>query len=382
MADDRRRDHVERPARDDRRLAPDVERIRPDYAGGCISNVVRGLQSKAEWIPEPARTAEAVVLLILDGLGYNEVRRRSSDAPTLTALDGRSITSVVPSTTPTALCSISTGLPPADHGIVGYRLWLGDGVLNVIRWAKQGQQPPDPSEIQPREAFSGQALPVVTRAGFRNSGFTDILYRGADFRGYHTTSGLVESCRVLVERGERFVYAYYDGPDLVAHVHGMRDDYFTREVRYCDGLVEQLLNALPERAALVVTADHGHVHFSDRVDLGPLNDLCVAQSGESRFRYLHAKPGAADDLLAAARDVCADRAWCFRREELIDDGWFGPKAPSGEVRRRIGDVVLAASGPIGFVDPDNPGENRLLSGHGSLTPDEMLVPLLAGRGRA
>ena len=77
----------------------------------------------------------------------------------------------------------------------------------------------------------------MTRAGFRDSKFTDLLYRGADFHGYFTTSGLVETCRVLVERGERFVYAYYDGPDLVAHMHGMRDGYFEREVRYCDGLV-------------------------------------------------------------------------------------------------------------------------------------------------
>jgi hypothetical protein len=359
-----------------------VEQIRPEYAGGCISNIVRGLQSKADWVPEPARTADAVVLLILDGFGWNELQRRASDAPTIASLDGGSITSVVPSTTPTALSSISTGLPPAEHGVVGYRIWLGDGVLNVIRWAKQGAQPPDPSAIQPRDAFGGQALPVVTRAGFRDSKFTDLLYRGADFHGYFSTSGLVETSRVLVERGERFVYAYYDGPDLVAHMHGMRDGYFEREVRYCDALVDQMLDALPERAALVVTADHGHVHFDDRVDLGPLNALCVAQSGESRFRYLHAKPGAAAELESAARELCIDRAWCFTRNQLLDEGWLGPKAPSAEVRRRIGDVVLAASGPIGFVDPNNPGESRLLSGHGSLTGDEMLVPFLAARGRA
>ena len=68
------------------------------------------------------------------------------------------------------------------------------------------------------------------------------------------------------------------------------------------------------------------------------------------------------------------------REQLIDEGLFGPVAPSPEVRRRIGDVVLAAREPVGYVDPDNPGENKLLSGHGSLAPDEMLVPLLAMRG--
>jgi type I phosphodiesterase/nucleotide pyrophosphatase len=358
-----------------------VERVHPDYSGRCSTNVVRALQSKADWVPEPVRDADAVVLLILDGLGWNEIGRRKAEVPVIASMQGGPITTVVPSTTPTALCSISTGLPPAEHGIVGYRILLDGGVLNVIRWAMQGAQPPDPAELQPRVAFDGQSLPIVTRAGFLDSKFTDILYRGAAFNGYHTTSGLVERTRELVERGERFVYAYYDGPDLVAHVHGMRDRFFAGEVRFCDGLVDAFLEALPERAALVVTADHGHVHFDDRIDLGPLNELCVAQSGESRFRYLHAKPGAGDELLDAARELAAPHAWCFTRDELVDEGWMGPRPPSAQVRRRIGDVVLAAREAVGFVDPGNPGEGRLLSGHGSLTEDEMFVPLIAARGR-
>ncbi len=355
-----------------------MDPVHPDYASGCITNLIRGLQSKAEWIPEAARAADSVVLLILDGLGHNEILRRRDHLPNISRLEGNPITSVVPSTTPTALASISTGLPPAEHGIVGYRMWMGRNVLNVIRWAMQGQKPPEPEELQPREAFGGQPLPVVSRAPFRDSNFTNILYRGAEFHGYHTTSGLIERCKTLVEAGERFVYTYYDGPDLVAHVHGMHDGFFARELQFCDRLVGELLDALPSRTALVVTADHGHVHFEERVELDSLNKMCVAQSGESRFRYLHAREGSAHDLFEAAQEFVGTRVWCFTRDQLIDEGWLGPQAPSPEVRRRIGDVILAARDPIGFVDPANPGEGLLLSGHGSLTPDEMLVPLLAG----
>jgi hypothetical protein len=46
----------------------------------------------------------------------------------------------------------------------------------------------------------------------------------------------------------------------------------------------------------------------------------------------------------------------------------------------VGDVVLAAHEPVGFVDPTFPREVGLVAAHGSLTADEMLVPLLAGRG--
>jgi predicted AlkP superfamily pyrophosphatase or phosphodiesterase len=358
-----------------------VEQVRPSYGGACITNVVRALQGGADWIPEAARGAASIVLLVLDGLGWDELRKRERDLPTLGAMGGTSMTSVVPSTTPTALTSITTGLPPAEHGIVGYRMFLGNGVLNVIRWAMQGVTPPDPIELQPREAFSGQPIPVVTRAQFRDTKFTDLLYRGASFEGYFTTSGIAEHTRLLVEAGERFVYAYYDGPDLVAHMYGLRDAFFERELAYCDALVSRLLDALPSEAAVVVIADHGHVHFDERVDLGQVNDLCVAQSGESRFRYLHSKPGAAAELLTAAQEVCGPHAWCFTREQLIDEGWLGPRAPSTDVRRRIGDVICAANGAAGFVDPDNPGESRLVSGHGSLTSGEMLVPLIAARGR-
>ncbi|MBA2327071.1 MAG: alkaline phosphatase family protein, partial [Actinobacteria bacterium] len=62
-------------------------------------------------------------------------------------------------------------------------------------------------------------------------------------------------------------------------------------------------------------------------------------------------------------------------------GWLGPR-PTGSIGGRIGDVVLAARDPVGFVDPALPQEATLLAMHGSLTPDEMQVPLLAGRGRA
>jgi hypothetical protein len=46
----------------------------------------------------------------------------------------------------------------------------------------------------------------------------------------------------------------------------------------------------------------------------------------------------------------------------------------------VGDVILAARDAGGFADPTYRGEATLRSGHGSLTADEMLVPLLAGRG--
>ena len=358
-----------------------TDQIRADYEGPNVRGLIRGLRGGAEWIPAPVRGARAVVLLILDGLGWGQVQARA--LPNLGTLEGGLITTVVPSTTPNALTSISTGLSPAEHGVIGYRLFIGSGVLNVLRWKLHGRgEPPDPASFQPRDAFDGDPVPVVNRAEFRDTKFSAVQLRGAEYHGWTSTTTLVEHCRRLVAGGRRFVYAYYDSLDVVAHVYGLRDEYFEREVAFCDRLVGDVLDALPPDVALAVTADHGHVHYDRRIEFTGQAHMIHVQSGEPRFRYLHAKRGAAGDLLQAVTDEHSSHSWVFSREQVIDERLLGPRAPSSEIARRIGDVVVAAREAVGFTDPANPGEARLLTGHGSLTPDEMLVPLLAGRGRA
>ena len=91
------------------------EPLLPSYDGACITNVVPALLHPAErapvWLPAVAHEAERVVLLVIDGLGWNQVHERRALVPVLAGLDGGPITTVAPSTTATALTSITTGLP-------------------------------------------------------------------------------------------------------------------------------------------------------------------------------------------------------------------------------------------------------------------------------
>ena len=78
-------------------------------------------------------------------------------------------------------------------------------------------------------------------------------------------------------------------------------------------------------------------------------------------------------------DLLGEHAWVRTRGELLDDGWLGAGA-TGTIPGRIGDVVLASRDASAFVDPALSVEVRLRSGHGSLTADEMYVPLVAAPG--
>lgn len=362
------------------------EPTRADYGGACVASVVPALL-RAEapaWMPEPVAGARAVVLLVLDGLGWDALIGHADHMPNLAAMAGGPVTTVVPSTTAAALTSITTGLPPSVHGVVGYRIALDGDVLNVLGFQlARSKRAPDPFTVQRHAAFLGRPAVVVSGASHRDSGFTKVHMRDARYLGYRAESTLVEHLRGLARGTDTFVYAYYPGIDEVAHAYGLHDGYYAAELAAADRLVGEVRDALPDDVALVVTADHGqsHVGRDGWRTLGDVDDLVAFGSGDARFRYLHAPRGGAAALVEAASDTFAHEAWVLSRDELLDGGWLGPD-PSPATRRRVGDVVLAAHDGIAFVDPALLRETHLVSAHGSLTAAEMLVPLVAARGSA
>jgi predicted AlkP superfamily pyrophosphatase or phosphodiesterase len=335
------------------------------------------------------------VLLVLDGLGWEQLRRMQRVAPTVAGAEGGPITSVAPTTTATALTSITTGAVPSDHGVVGYRIRVlahdgahvvdpdgraGAEVLNVLRWrTREGDMRSmlPASEFQKIPPFGGAAFPAVTRHEFAATGFTALHLAGARLLGWAVPSTLLVHVRVQLEAGESFVYAYYDGLDKVAHAQGL-GEFYEAEMRAVDALVGGLVECLPPGAVLVVTSDHGQVEVGDAARLPDpaVLDLVELLSGEGRFRWLHAREGASGDLLAAASEAHGAEAWVLSRQEILDQGWFGGM-PTADVAARLGDVALVAREPVAFLDPADTGETRLAARHGSLTPAEMYVPLLA-----
>ncbi|HTV10284.1 MAG TPA: alkaline phosphatase family protein [Acidimicrobiales bacterium] len=361
--------------------------ILPSYGGACLEGLAPALMAapgaRPPWLPSHLRTAEQVVLLVLDGLGWLQLQERKALAAVLGSFEGGPMTTVAPSTTATALSSLALGMPPALHGIVGYKFVVsgptGEEVLNVLRWSTSSGDARGfarPAELQPALAFGGRAVPVVSRGDFAGSGFTQAHQRGAREVGWTVPSSVPVLVRGLVDEGEQFVYAYYDGIDKVAHAAGFGPLY-DAEVAAADRLVGDLLSALPERVALAVTADHGQVLVGTRAApvVPEVAALCKFMSGEGRFRWLHALPGRVGELLEAARGAYGGRAWVASRQDVLAAGVLGGE-PSVTVLARLGDVALVPLGEEGFLDPRDPGDARLVCRHGGLSPGEMLVPLL------
>ena len=359
----------------------------PEYRGANVCGIVPGLLGGAnlpDWMPPAVADASAVVVLVLDGLGWRQLEQRANVAPVLNSLAGGPISTVAPSTTATALSSIATGLTPAEHGILGYRMLMRGAVTNMLRWATdEGVRRHDvsPREFQPARAFCGQRVPYVTSQELIGSSFSDAHLFGGVAHGYRALSSLPVVVSELVRSGATFVHAYYPGVDKIAHERGF-GEFYDAELACADRMVDDLLNRLPRDAVVLVTADHGQVEVRDRL-LYPSDDLLrliELQSGEGRMRWMHARPGAEVELFEAACEEFGGVAWVRRRSEAIAEGWFGPHFPA-PMNGRLGDVVIAPFAPVSLFEEADSGPFNLICRHGSLTEDEVHVPLIAGQGR-
>ena len=190
----------------------DLNLTLPDHNNLCVTSIMPGLMGG--WannvISEDAIGAKAAVVLVIDGLGWNQLQRYAAAAPFLAGGNGQAITTVAPSTTAAGLTSITTGVAPGEHGIIGYRVRTPEGLLNCLRWSAGGfdaltEIPP--AEFQPVEPFLNSSPTVVTRAEFKNTGFTEAHLRNAKLAGWWTPFTMITQVKNAIKLGEKLVYA-------------------------------------------------------------------------------------------------------------------------------------------------------------------------------
>jgi hypothetical protein len=380
----------------------------PDYQGRCITNLVPSIYRSLASSPDPAFAGkvddllkregigesqagsilpetldgiDSVVLLVLDGLGYRQLIDRVGQLEHIAQMKLEMVHSVAPTTTACALTSLTTGLAPSRHGLVGYRMRIGSAaIMNTLKWATDRDcsvKVPEPKTLQPHEPFFGLRPMVVTKALYDNTGFTKAHLRNVRTRYWRTLSQIVSTVADLRKENERFIYLYYEGLDTTAHEYGLGDHY-ERELEFIDYLVGQLMKVIGKNTALLITADHGQVEVLDPpIHLhSEILSKVLYQSGEGRFRWLHLKVGKTDEVASLCERYYGDLCRVLTREEMLEAKLLGPSMQP-EVALRLGDVALIATKPVAFYDPCDTGPFELVCRHGALTAEEIEVPLLS-----
>ncbi|WP_310741485.1 alkaline phosphatase family protein [Microbispora sp. H10670] len=351
-----------------------------DLPGSMLASL--GLSADNTLALEPAAR---VCLFLVDGLGAEMLAAHPGTAPFLSAHLRGTLTAGFPSSTPTSLATLGTGAPPGEHGMVGVQMAVpGEGRLfNCLRWTAPGL-PVDPDVWQPAEtvyqrmAAAGVEPVYVAPASFDGTGLTRAVYRGMRHRAAETADERVDAVRHAL-RETSYVTVYYGDVDRAGHFGGWGSGAWLEQLAVVDRMAERIAESLPPGAVLYVTADHGMINATDKVDVDHRPDLregVLMLGGEARARHVYTRPGAAEGVLETWREALRGRAWVVTREEAADTGWFGRR-----VRRewlgRIGDVLAVPYGECVIVaSAAEPVESSLTGYHGSLTPAEQNVPLL------
>jgi len=386
----------------------------PNYRDGSIVNLMQSVRAGlgrdggtvtepygtlAELPPEELRTAENVVLLVIDGLGYEYLRDAGRDGALGAHLRG-AITSVFPSTTASAITSFLTGRAPQQHALTGWFVWfkeVGQVVAPLPFTTRVGDFPLTKAGVEPRSlldtpgVFDDLRRPafLVQRQDLVDSSYTRAHRGAAGVRGYRSLPELFEAVRRLVRSERRsYIYAYWPELDALSHVHGSRSARVRAHFHDIDAAFGQLLDDLAGTGTVVVVcADHGFVdtepdtrlRLSDHPRLA--ETLVVPLCGEPRVVFCYVDPAKREIFEGYVRDELGPCCEAVPSSELVERGYFGLGRPHPRLADRIGHYALLMKGS--YVLRDRlVGERRKhehVGVHGGTSSSEMLVPLVVAR---
>lgn len=355
------------------------------------------------------RPTGPVVVLLVDGFGWAELDAWSRQRTTGLAARWRAaaspITTVFPSTTTSALLSLSTATPPGRHGFVGYRQFLPrfGVVADMLRMSAAAAPGRDtlvgpawsPADVSgaPTIFRRGLRATALTREGFRASGFTRVLYDAAEFVGYGTATDMARSLGGILGRSRPppVVFVYWDELDTIQHLHGPDPRWIALELDQLARLLAHVIAGLgPARRArswLFVTGDHGQVATAPRarIEVDRLPDVLAEMArpiaGDRRGTFFAARPGRQAALERALRRHLPRGSRILSVGRAVRGGLFGPPPHHPELVDRLGDLLVLVPSPAALtyqVPGAAPPSRILLGGHGGLEPAELVVPLVSG----
>ncbi len=354
----------------------------PDYGGASIINLAAEIEARLiSSAPSPrlhgplgelVPAAAGYVLVVFDGLGSAQLGH-SAAAPVAGA-HRADLDSSFPATTTVGLACLATGLTPAQHGLLGYQLWLPEieTVVNTIKWTTLWGGPVDfdtrtllpAPNLWERISAAGCEPVTVQPAQFDRSPLTKALYRGCRFEAAFEAEDLVDVTIRLAGPG-RLVVTYVPYVDYAAHVFGQSSREYADALAIAAAVWRGLSSGLGDEVGLVGTADHGHVDFpkgrQHKIPRKEHEDRVFY--GDGRAMFVKGDGAPLVDALPATWIPIADA-----------EDWWGAGPAHDRFDERAPDGILLADDDALLLHRYS--DDRMIGNHGAMTPGEQKVPLL------
>lgn len=363
-------------------------------------------------LPLNSNNINRIILILMDGLAlerfvnwleegrlpfWNQLLKSGNVSP---------ITSISPSTTSAAMTTYWTGNSVAEHGVTGYEVWLKQyGVVtNMISqspmsfktgYANLEQAGFDAETIleMPKMGEHLRKFGISTYAfqhySIAKSGLSRTFMNEVDIYPYSNEAECWINLKELIGQKlneKLYIWTYWSAMDSLGHRYGPDDErvitYFENFSRNLEhNLINRLSSEERKGTLLILTSDHGQVetlrnpHFSLSNHPEFMDCLHIRPTGESRFTYLHIKPGKEKFIRDYVSTVWPEKFLVMESQQLLKAGLFGPGTAMPDIENRIGDLTMLARDNNYFWWSDE--ENPLTGRHGGLSSMDMLVPFVS-----
>lgn len=381
--------------------------IKPDYSASLvnlISSVIgycggkpyhEGLPAFDSFVRKcgrdgsyPARPKwKNVLIMLYDGMGVDALEHFLEPGSFLRSNLVSPITSVFPPTTTAATTSVESGLTPAEHGWLGWTLYVPELQYNVALF---------PNVVQDTGTVAADYKVALKTMPYKP--VYDVIKEGGEYDALSVSKfGTVkarakkqyysELKKVCAEPGNKYIYGYQEYPDDLMHLMGTYSrpvdatvKSINRNLRnFCRELAQ---NEESRNTLVIVTADHGHIPIKNvildevpeirKMMLRPVSIEPRACSFFIKSEYLKAFPEAFNSHFK-------DSFVLYSKEEILKENMFGnlgsDRLHPTFLNSSLGDYIAVATGDTALVNSRK--SNRFRSHHAGATREEMLVPFIA-----
>lgn len=408
-------------------------RITPSYDGWSVANVPdtvaqlldipadRPLSNQVvSTLMEDEDPINHVVLVVIDGFGWNQLDSCKAYLPRLGQLVEDTtvspLTSTYPSETAAAMTTLYTGLQPVEHGLIGWYTRFDDPPMigHSLPFLSLDGQPldekygVDPTHLfdtSHREPITERLVAAAVDVGYLNpahivgSTTSELTAGSATLLGYDELSEAFTTVTDRIEGAANQTYhlVYWGETDTQGHHHGTESREYRQEVHNAiEPLYTEFVPSLPtdvaKETAILIVADHGQVntdpsintditsleaagavHVSDHLEQRSEGEPLYLAGGPRNVQF-HLKPGCTQ-LLRSALEAAVP-VTTYEEAEYREASLFGDRLPSEYFDRRAPELLAVPhEGSLWFDD----GELDHVGMHGGMHPDEMLVPLFGAR---
>ncbi|MFA6518690.1 MAG: alkaline phosphatase family protein [Candidatus Shapirobacteria bacterium] len=377
--------------------------IKPNYQNGSIVNLMASIKNAlgGKSLYQPLKDFEIsqsqnIILVIIDGLGYDYLLKYGKDSFLYKNLK-RKMTSVFPATTAAAITTYFTGLPPQQHALTGWYMYLKEiGALSLILpfTTRTGNLSLHQGNVNYQDIYNQKTIfeniPVTSYSvkdkAYIHSDYSRLVDKGANQLPFSNLNGFFRQIHkaLTTSQDKKYILAYWAKFDYLCHKYGTESLETKKHFDELDRKIKLLAKSLVNKnTTLIVSADHGLIDVSKEkiIDLKDhpkfTETLAIPLSGEPRAVYCYVRPAKVKQFKKYVATNFKKYCRLFKSEDLIKRNLFGLFEPNPKLQDRIGDYVLIMKKDyvikdqvLGEIQHANIGR------HGGMSHQEMFVPLI------